>query len=241
MIILFSATIMSELEELHSTCDFSWVDIWCHFLLGVDGNNIFEGSELLQFPLEWFAIQMYILLGIARFPRQDYEECGYHIWIRTRSKVAWWISKVIWCFLHVTFSYIICVCALIAVTFIGTGNFSMEINNLFQPNLLSVSMLKINSILFLLPILVTFTIGMVTMTISFCLDGLMGLFAGVVIVLLSIFIDNPLSLGRYMMVYSYFPKQNECQYSICTGTLLCLVLIVALVAIGYVMLRKKEI
>lgn len=241
VIILFTVTVMSELKELRPECVYSWIDVLSNFGLGVDGNNIFEGTQLLQFPMEWFAMQMYILIGIARFPRQDYEECGYHIWIRTRSKVAWWVSKVIWCFLHVTFSYIVCGCVIVIITFIGTGNFSFGINDFFHLNLLSVSVAKINSILFLMPFLVTFTIGMITMTISICFDGLMGLLAGVVIVLLSVFVDNPLMIGRYMMLYSYFPKQNECQYSIWSGTMLCLVIIVVFGVMGYVMFRRKEI
>lgn len=241
VIILFTITIMSELKEMCPESACSWLDVLVNFLLGVEGNNIFEGNQLLQFPMEWFAIQMYILIGIARFPKQDYEECGYHIWIRTRSKVAWWISKVIWCFLHVILSYVICGCVIVIVTWIGTGNLSLEVNNLFQLNLLSVQIGKINSIIFILPILVTFAIGMITMTISFCSDGLMGLLTGTVIVLLSVFVDNPLAVGRYTMLYSYFSKQNEYQYSIWLGAVLCLVLITVFGVIGYVMFRRKEI
>lgn len=241
VIILFTVPAMSELKEMHPESVCSGTDVLIDFLLGVDGNNIFEGNQLLQFPMEWFAIQMYILIGIARFPRQDYEECGYHIWIRTRSKVAWWVSKVIWCFLHIVFSYIICECVIVIVTWIGTGNLSLEANHLSRLNLLSVPVGKMNSILSLCPIFVTFAVGMITMTISLCFDGLMGLLTGTVIVLLSVFVDNPLAVGRYMMLYSYFSKQNEYQYSIWLGAVLCLVLITVFGVIGYVMFRRKEI
>lgn len=241
VIILFTVTAMSELKEIHPESVCSGIDVLIDFWLGVDGNNIFEGNQLLQFPMEWFAIQIYILIGIARFPRQDYEECGYHIWIRTRSKVAWWVSKVIWCFLHVILSYIICGCLILIITWIGTGNLSLEVNHLSPLNLLSVPVGKINSILFLFPILVTFAVGMLTMTISLFFDGLMGVLTGIVIVLLSIFVDNPLAIGRYMMLYSYFSKQNECQYSMWSGVMLCLVLITVLGVIGYVLFRRKEI
>lgn len=232
---------MSELKEIHPECIYSGLDVLIDFLLGVDGNNIFEGNQLLQFPMEWFSIQMYILVGIARFPRQDYEECGYHIWIRTRSKAAWWTSKVIWCFLHVVVSYVICGCVIFLVTWIGTGNVSLEVNTLLLLNGLSVQNGKIITIVFLLPVLVTFTVGIITMMISFCFDGLMGLLAGTVIVLLSIFVDNPFAIGRYTMLYSYFSKQNENGYSIWLGAVLCFALITVFSVTGYVMFRKKEI
>lgn len=240
VITLFTVMTTSEWKEMYPEHVCSGLDVLIDFFLGVDGNNIFQGNQLLQFPMEWFTIQLYILIGVARFPRQDYDECGYHIWIRTRSKAAWWASKVIWCFLHVVLSYVTCGCVIVIVTGLRTGSLSLEINNLVPLSLLSVPTGKVVSIVFLLSILVTFAVGMVAMTVSFRFDGLMGLLAGTVIVLLSIFVDNPLAIGRYTMLYSYFSRQSECQYSIGAGTVLCLALITVFGVIGYIVFRKKE-
>lgn len=174
VIILFTLTTMCELKEMRPENVCSAMDVLIAFLLGVDGNNIFVGNQLLQFPMEWFSIQMYILIGIARFPRQDYEECGYQIWIRTRSKIAWWASKVIWCFLHILLSYVICGCLIVIITWIGNGNFSLEVNHLSILNLMSVPDWKIKGVLFLSPIFVTFAVGMMAMTTSILCDGVIG-------------------------------------------------------------------
>ncbi|MCR5796308.1 MAG: hypothetical protein K6G63_00105, partial [Eubacterium sp.] len=187
-------TVLSLSIIPNSQVSFSWIDIIEIFMQGVDGNNIFEGNEMVQFPVELVVIQIYIIIGIARFPKQDCDECGYNIWIRTRSKTAWWLSKVIWCFMHVVFMFILEATVIILISYLKTGSFSMETSNFMHMNIPSAMEGKYYCVLFLLPIIVSFTVGIITMSISICFDGVVGVLVGVGVTIMSIFVDNIFSI-----------------------------------------------
>ncbi len=240
ILVFRTCLIVSEMNRLHPEHIHSCFDVISRFFLGVEGNDITSGSERIAIPFDWLTLQAYIILGIARYPKQDYEECGYNIWIRTKSKSAWWLSKTIWCLLHVAFSYFILMIIVTVIVALSGGDYSLKMANVNNLSSDMTQNLKIYLVLFIMPVIAEFAISMVTMSVCFAFNSILGFLTGFIILVCSIFFYNRFCPGRYMMLYSYFPKTMDYQFSVKFGTVLCLILIVCGLVIGYIAYMKKE-
>ncbi len=237
---LLVGMIVSEMKEIHPDRRLSCFDIISRFFLGVDGNDIASGSGRLEIPFEWLTLHTYIILGIARYPRQDFDECGYNVWIRTKNRNIWWSSKAIWCLLHIILLYVIGLAVVTAAVMLSGGDWSMSITNPYHLNYDMSHGIKIYIILFMMPVVVEFAISAVSMAVSFAVNSVLGFLTGFAMLLCSVFWDNFFCLGRYMMLYSYFPKMTDCVFHLKAGILLCFAVSVCGLIIGYVFYKRKE-
>lgn len=240
MLVFLTCLIMSEMRELHPDRIPSCFDVISRFFLGVEENDVLSGSQRIEIPFEWLTLQTYIILGIARYPRQDYEECGYNIWIRTKSRAVWWSSKTIWSLLHVVLSYAVSLVIVAATVMLSGGDCSLEITNLYHLSYGTSGDMKIYAVLFVMPVIVEFAVSVVTMSVCFIVNSIVGFLSGFAILVCSIFFYSEFCPGRYMMMYSYFPRMAETRFSVRFGVLLCLIVIVCGLAIGYMAYVGKE-
>lgn len=232
--------VRAEFGEL-SPDDFpGFFDVVSRFLLGVEKNDIFERTETFEIPFEWLMLHIYILFGIAWYPKQDCEECGYNVQIRIKSKMAWWMSKVVWCFAHIVVMYAVWLLVIAVVEICFGGDFSFEITNVYHLKFPAQGQGSIYIATFLMPVLCDFAIGMMMMAISFLFSSVIGLLTALVVLLTSIFFYNRLLLGRYMMLYSYFSERADSTFHINVGLILCFFVIFSTFVIGYVAYARKE-
>jgi hypothetical protein len=232
--------VVATFREL-SPDDFpGFFDVVSGFLLGVEKNDIFERTETVEIPFEWLMLHLSILFGIARYPRQDFEECGYHVQIRIRSKMAWWLSKVVWCFAHIVVMYAVWLLVIAVVEICFGGGLNFAITNVYHLKFPAQGEGSIYVAAFLMPVLCDFAIGMMMLAISFLFSSVIGLLSGLVVLLTSIFFYSRLLLGRYMMLYSYFSERADSSFHIHEGIGLCFVVIFSDFVIGYVAYAGKE-
>ena len=232
--------VIAELRELSPDYVPGCFDIASRFLLGVEKNDIFERTEMFEIPFEWLLLHTYILFGVAWYPKQDFDECGYNVWVRTRSKMAWWLSKVVWSFAHIVVTYVIWLCVIAAAEMCLGGDFTFEITNMYHLRFPADGQGSVYIVLFVMPLLVDFSIGMMIMAVSFLFNSVIGLLAGLVVLLTSIFFHNRILLGRYMMLYSYFSERDDATFNINAGYILCIFAIFCAFVIGYIVYARKE-
>lgn len=232
--------VIAELKELSPNHAPGCFDIAGRFLLGVEKNDILERTEIFEIPFEWLLLHTYILFGAVWYPRQDFDECGYHVWVRTRSKMAWWLSKAVWLLTHVVVTYGIWLCVTVIAAMCLGGDNTFEIANIYHLNIPADEQGSVFIALFFMPVLVDFSIGMMIMAVSFLVNSVIGLIVGLVVLLTSVFFHNRLLLGRYMMLYSYFSEREGAAFDINTGSLLCIVVIFCAFVIGYIVYAEKE-
>lgn len=233
VLVFLTGMILSEMKELYPHQVPSCFDVISRFFMGVD-------SDQIEIPFQWLTIHTYIILGIARYPRQDYDESSYNIWIRTKSRAIWWLSKVIWCLLHVALSYVVGLIVVIATVMLSGGDYSMRITNLYDLNYDMSSNPEIYAALFLMPVIVEFAVSVVAMSVSFIANSIVGFLTGFVILVSSVFFYSRFCLGRYMMLYSYFSRMADYRFSAGFGALLCLVVVVCGLTVGYMVYLRKE-
>ncbi len=238
--ILIVCFVIAELKELSQNNVPSCFDIVSRFFLGVEKNDIFERTEMFEIPFEWLLLHTYILFGIAWYPRQDFDECGYNVRLRTRSKMAWWVSKVIWCFAHIVAMYVIWLLVIVVMKMCLGGDLTFEITNLYHLKFPPDEKYYIYIVTFIMPVVVDFAIGMIITAISFLFNSVIGFLAGLVVLLTSIFFHNRLLLGRYMMLYSYFSERLDSAFKINEGLILCVFVILSTFVMGYVIYNIKE-
>lgn len=239
-VVFLTCLILSEMRELFPDRTPSYFDVMSRFFLGVEENDIRNGAERIEIPFEWLTLQTYIVLGIARYPRQDYDECGYNVWIRTRSRSVWWVSKVIWCLFHIVLSYVVCALVVAAVVGLSGGDCSMNITNPYHLSYRMSRDLKIYAALFIMPVIVEFAICAVTMSVCFIANSIVGFLAGFAMLVSGIFFYSKFCPARYMMMYSYFPRMADYRFSVRFGLLFCLAVAVCGLAAGYMAYVGKE-
>ncbi len=240
LIFFLTFNIIAECNNLNHNNRFGCFDLIIRFFLGVKENNIFDKTEMFQIPFEWLLPHIFIILGFAKYPRQDFDECGYNIWIRTRSKTAWWMSKIIWCFVHVIAIYLIWLFIIIMTTFCLDGDISFKITNYFHLNFQTTGNINIFFIILFMPVIVDFAIGAMTMAVSFIMNPLIGLFTGFLALLTAVFFNSPFLIGKYMMLYSYYPVNGTSGFCIYYGIALCILVILCSFFTGYIAYNNKE-
>ena len=238
--ILMVCFVIAELRELSQDNVPKCFDIVSRFFLGVEKNDIFERTEMFEIPFEWLLLHIYILFGLAWYPKQDFDECGYNVRLRTRSKMAWWLSKAVWCFEHVVVTYVLWFLVIAVMEMFLGGDLTFEITNMYHLKFPADGQCYIYIAAFIMPVVVDFAIGMIITAISFVFNSVIGLLAGLVVLLASIFFHNRLLLGRYMMLYSYFSQRSDSEFNINVGIILCIFVILSTFVIGYVVYARKE-
>lgn len=238
--ILMVCFVAAELRESSQGNAPGCFDIVSRVFLGVEKNDIFERTQMFEIPFEWLLLHTCILFGVAWYPRQDFDECGYHVRLRTRSKMAWWVSKVLWCLLHIVAAYAIWLLVIAVMQMCLGGGLSFEVTNRYHLKFPSDGQYGIYIAAFIMPVVVDFAVGMIITAVSFAFNSVIGLLAGLVVLLTSIFFHNRLLLGRYMMLYSYFSERMDPAFRIDEGLVICAFVILCTFIAGYMVYAKKE-
>lgn len=240
LIFFLTITITAELKQSHQNYTFASFDIINRFFLGVRQNSIFDKTETMQIPFEWLIPHIYILIGAARYPIQDFDECGYNLWIRTRSKMAWWVSKTAWCSVHVVTTHLIWLFIIVIATFCMNGDTSFKFTNIYHMDVKSAEDATVYIAALIMPLIVNYAIGIMTMAVSFIVTPIIGFFTGCLALLAAVFFNNDFLAGKYMMLYSYFPVNETTGVSIAYGITLCMMVILCSFFAGYIAYYNNE-
>lgn len=191
-----------------------------------------------RIPVEWIWLHVGYLIGVAGFPMHDYDERGYQFLIRSRNKKIWWFSKCAWVFIY-SIS-----CCIIFYLSMGVSNL-VCINNLgtidetyFGSLSTYVPSAQLFYIMFIMPILSIIAFSMVELMVIFMKNEIIGIVIVLIYIIASAYKKNPLLVGNYLMICRYdFSRLGT---EIILGTIICLIIIVGSVIVGYMNFKKIE-
>ena len=229
-----------ERVSMYSNATCTWLDYISYFFLGSEKQGFIDKTEGFHLPFEWFFLQIFVLFSTAKYPQQDYEECGYQFWIRTGSKRNWWISKIVWCFTHVFVYYGLFYFVTFLFNFCLGGDNGWKITDIWGLHLEQTVNLKLFFILFIMPFIVSVSLCLFTILCTFCANSIFALVLDFVILISSAYWKSSLLIGNYTMLYRYFPLRTSGGLNLKFGVILCIFIGILSVILGYYFYDKKE-
>lgn len=223
----------------------TWIDYLFYFLAGIKEYTPSLTDEFI-FPAKWLLLHLFILYSTLYYPDRDLSSMGLNILVRTKGRVAWWVSKTIWNVCYVFACYLIIFLFVYLFGLVVNEPISLEITPMFINDLLRADSpfdtfsTNLVPIIILLPLLVSIALNLLQMTCSLFIKpiysfGLMG-----VILLASSYIMHPLLIGNYAMpIRSEYIVENG--FQALTGVILSGVIIGFSFIVGSIYFKRYDI
>lgn len=162
-------------------------------------------TEPFIFPVKWLLFHLFIFYSTLYYPSRDLSSLGLNILIRTKGRIAWWISKSIWNVCYVLAMYLIVFLTVFVFCFIMGEPLSFSITSMFVNDIFNASSpydtyssMLVFSIL-LLPIIISIGLNLLQMTLALFIKPLYSFGVMAVILLASTYYLNPYFPGNYAM------------------------------------------
>lgn len=223
----------------------TWIDYLFYFHAGIK-EYIPSLTDEFIFPAKWLLLHLFILYSTLYYPDRDLSSMGLNILVRTKGRVAWWVSKTIWSVCYVFACYLIIFLFVYLFGLVVDEPISLEITPIFINDLLRADSpfdtfsSNLVPIIILLPLLVSIALNLLQMTCSLFIKpiysfGLMG-----VILLASAYNMHPLLIGNYAMpIRSEYVVENGFQAS--TGIILSVVIMFFSFIVGSIYFKRYDI
>lgn len=202
-----------------------------------------DGQYLL--PAVWMFNQVMIALIVGYYPVRDLEAYGKNTLLRTKSRVNWFLSKIIWTVFMVVVYYLILYIATFVFCVCTNNLLSIEPTEYIMYLFYDIDLKNIyvdNFIVFILtmPIATSVVASVMQVILSYIVNPFISFITVIVMMLSSTYIANPALIGNASMVIrSRFVSPVGFTIGECSMYLL-LYLVIALV-LGIIYFRKKDI
>ena len=200
---------LDQLEAFHGKVTPGFVDFILYLYGGMESYIPAPGS-LFTFPMRWMAVFLPAVLLTLQYPFRDMQGFGQQILIRTKGRMAWWLSKCTWnlCNILVYHGCIFGTAALFCST-VGAdvpGVFHKELlYAVFQvrkDNLMPQETVWPGAML-LLPVLVSFCLSLLQMSLTLLIRPVFSFFTMAFIMISSAYFTSPYFAGNYAMPLRY--------------------------------------
>lgn len=205
----------------------------------VIGGPRYIPSEMLSIyviPVLWLIIQVMIAYTVGYYAITDLDRYGQQIVLRSSSRAKWWVGKVLWNVIMVSFMYFILYVVTFITAFTTGAKFDWLLTKDIVCNVCNLDMITGNKneilvILFLMPVLVSITLCIIQMVCGLIFSPIIGFIASQSIVFLSTLYDFKWLISNYAMLsHNKVTCMSDIDYK--EGFVLCLILFVAAVAGG---------
>ncbi|MCR4670524.1 MAG: hypothetical protein K5643_04955 [Saccharofermentans sp.] len=229
--------------------NFMWSEgtVMDYYLFAMKGMNYyrFDPSDSFQIPLLWFIFQIGISYIIAYYAEKDLSDNGINVMTAGRSRSSWWLSKMLWCILSVLFYYIIAIISCIVFALMHGADLSLGVTDeflmiIFGYNMTYISYSDLIVVAVLLPVLITISICLVQLLVSFILSPVTSFAITCGLYVLSTYYTAWFLPGSYTMWIrsSYYHEQGLNPLS---GLLIACFLVIAVYLLGRGYFESKDI
>lgn len=156
-----------------------------------------------RYPEIWILIMLLIVYRTLYYPYQDLLGMGKQVLINSESRRRWWLSKCCWILCSVLADFIIFWATTFVFCLVSGAAVSLDISiPMYQ--YMRVTMTKempvnLNIQIFLMPVLVMASLGLMQMTLSFLIKPFYSFAVTVVVFVSSCYDMNPWMIGNYAM------------------------------------------
>lgn len=164
-------------------------------------------ADPFQFPAIWMIWFMSLLYFMSSYAYKDMQTVGIQLLTRSGSRLLWWMSKTVWCFIgtllfHAVIWLTVCIGCVVTKADLTFTLHTDSICRLFQTFSTgsAVGIADIPTIILLLPVVVSFAFCLCQMTLSLFIKPMFSYLAMAVTVILSTYIFSPMLLCNYAML-----------------------------------------
>jgi len=205
----------------------------------------FSPQNYFTIPLFWFVFQIGASYIVAYYTENDLKKNGRNILLASKSRIIWWLSKVVTCVSSVFLYYILTISLIVILAVMSGASLSIEASYdfctaMFSPTIQYLSTNDLIYIVLILPFVVTTAICICQVTCSLvcspvvCFATVSGMYV------LSAYYTMPWFLGNYTMWQrcSYYAEGGV---SPDAGLFLALVIFVLSIVGGSYVIKTKDV
>lgn len=223
----------------------TWMDYLFYIFAGIKEYTPSITEEFI-FPIKWILIHLFILYSTLYYPHRDLSSLGLNVLVRTKGRLAWWLSKSIWNISYVLSCYISIFLTIIIFCLVANEPISLEITPMFVNDLLDAGSpfdtfpSYLASIILLMPMFISIVLNLVQMTLGLFIKPLYSFGMMAVILLASAYFLNPFFIGNYAMpIRSEYVIENGLQAT--TGVMLSALIMTLAFLIGSFYFKRYDI
>ncbi|MBU5595009.1 hypothetical protein KQI76_07505 [Amphibacillus sp. MSJ-3] len=223
----------------------TWIDYLFSVFAGIKEYTPSITEEFI-FPIKWLLIHLFILYSTLYYPYRDLSSLGLNVLVRTKGRLAWWLSKSIWNISYVLVCHIFIFLTIIIFCLAVNEPISLEITPMFVNDLLDAGSpfdtfpSYLASVILLMPIFISIVLNLVQMTLGLFIKPLYSFGMMTVILLTSAYFLNPFLIGNYAMpIRSEYVIENGLQAT--TGVMLSALIITLAFLIGSFYFKRYDI
>lgn len=197
-------------------------------------------------PVKWLLLFLFILYSTLYYPYRDLSSLGLNILVRTKGRIAWWVSKCIWNICYVLVTYVLIFFTVIVFCFVMQEPISLDITPMFVNDLLDAASpydtfsIQLGYIILLLPMLILIGLNLLQMTLVLFIKPLYSFGMIAVILLSSAYLFTPYLPGNYAMpIRSNYVVENGVSFS--GGLIIFLILVSVSFIVGCLYFRRYDI
>lgn len=217
------------------------MDYLAKIFSGMQEYSHMDRTESFKIPGEWVVIQMLYLLFVGIYPKVDFSERGYQNMIRSKRKVNWWISKCVWIVASTCLYYAVLYVVGLIFSFVQNGMNIGGNQDIWRIGISRLSNKQLFLALFILPMLVSCTYGMMQLVLSFIWSPIIGILALTLLNVASAYWCNVFLVGNYTMLYRNKDIMVNNGVNSETGVFLCGAIIIFCVLAGSKYFSKLDI
>ena len=214
---------------------------------------MFEGMAVYSFdpkaffnpPLIWIVFNVTILYFTAYYPHRDCDYYGKTIFMATKSRTQWWISKMVWCCISVIVCYLATFICIFAGTVLKGYRLSFNTNTDFLLSQYGNGIRYLNKsdvfiVVIILPVVVSITLCELQMLMSFILTPVISFALMVGLIVISSFYTVWWLLPNFTMWRrsAFFDYKGVLPSS---GLILSGYLLLAVFLLGISLFKQKDI
>lgn len=243
-LIFFVASIMSiNQAKIYGMENISFCENITYIFYGCKPfvNSAAEG-EAFTMPIIWMVIQLYLAYIIGGYPLNDMKQYGINLLIRTKSRIKWWLGKVIWGVSITAITYAIGYLIVLVLTMAtggSIGGMRAETAILYNDDFSAFSNTQMILIMFVFPIITAISVSILQMAVMFLFNEVIAYGMVGFLCVAGAFYESPFLLSSNSMSSRSMNMilNNSCEIVI-VGTF---ILMIVSIVIGALKIRKKNI
>lgn len=203
-------------------------------------------TDSFTFPVKWLLLYLFIFYSTLYYPYRDLSSLGLNILVRTKGRIAWWISKSLWNICYVLAMYVVIFLTVFVFCLVMQEPISFDITNMFVHDLLGAGSpfdtfsANLIPIILVFPLLISVGLNLLQMTFVLFVKPLYSFGVMAVILLSSAYLLSPYLPGNYAMpIRSEYVVENGVSAS--GGIIMFLILVSVSFTIGCLYFRRYDI
>ena len=190
------------------------LDYLLHILEGVAPKSPNDDTPFV-IPIMWLLVSSFMLFSVSFYPTKELDTVGTNTIFRYKSRLHWWMGKVIWNILTTLIVYSVFIVTILFFALLTAGPHFLAFTPELHPYLCysdSVASIKPFEIVTIvcMPVLIYITVGLVHMAMSQIFGPVIAYIALMACYIVSAYVKNPLLFfsGSMLKRYNIFSQNG---------------------------------